>query len=69
METLTFKHFAEVSRVHGHDDVGLGVRLAPPCTTRAALQVQEPNTRVFSCQVKKKKKTNEQVRDALLLYR
>lgn len=45
---LTCEHLAEISGVHGHDDVGFGRWLALPRVARATLQVQEPNAPVFT---------------------
>lgn len=45
---LTRKHFGEVAGVHLHDDVSLDRRLPRPHAARAALQLQEPDTCVFT---------------------
>lgn len=45
---VTWKHLAEVTGVHFHDNVSFGGGLALPHTARASLQVQKPNANVLS---------------------
>lgn len=49
---LTCKHLAEVAGVHLHDHVGFDLRLTLPDAAGPALQVQEPNTCVFTLHTK-----------------
>lgn len=49
---LTCKHLAEVAGVHLHDHVGFDLRLTLPDTAGPTLQVQEPNTCVFTLHTK-----------------
>lgn len=45
---VTWKHLAEVTGVHFHDNISFGGGLTLPHAARASLQVQKPNASVLS---------------------